>query len=96
MDWRVFEVQLEEQEAHTFHIVGYAWRYREGRVTSAIQAFDMQRMTAVTMTGRVYELQGEPGYRKAAEFVWQEWLGGSGAQVVAEVTNRFQASGEGR
>lgn len=89
MNWRVFEVELNEGGPHSIHIVGYAWRYREGRVTSAIQTFDPQRLVAVSASGRIYELSGEPGYRRAAEYVWQEWLGATQARLVGEVTQDF-------
>ena len=95
MNWRVFEVALKEDGPLTLHIVGYAWRTRDGRVTSSIQALDVQKNLAITESGRLYELCGEPGYRRAAEFVWQEWLGATGARLVREVTDeicRWRAS----
>lgn len=58
-------------------------------MTSALRSFDPQRLVAVSTSGRIYELSGEPGYRRAAEFVWQEWLGATQARLIGELTQDF-------
>lgn len=87
MNWRVFEVVLREGAATTFHLVGYALEVREGRVSSAIQAIDLKEMLVKTISGRIYQLRGEAGFDGRAEFVWREWLGRTGANLIGEVTN---------
>lgn len=55
------------------HFVGYNCTEREGRVSSAIVQFDIDRRRGVTRSGRVYELQGEPGWNSDAEYTWAAW-----------------------
>lgn len=87
MNWRVFEVVLREGAATTFHLVGYALEVREGRVSSAIQAIDLEKMVVKTISGRIYWLRGKAGFDGSAEFVWREWLGRTGANLIGEITH---------
>lgn len=86
MSWRVFKVRLKDEALPTLHLVGYAIEAREGRVSSAIQAFDLDKMLVRTASDRIYWLRGEPGYDGRAEFVWREWLVATGATLIDEVT----------
>lgn len=95
MNWRVFEVVLSGQHSPTLHLVGYAFRYGEGRVSSAVQSLDLGRRVATTISGRCYALLGESAYDGRAEFVWREWVGATGARVVGDVTAKlFQHPGD--
>lgn len=87
MNWRVFQVLLRDSSSPTLHLVGYAIEVREGRVSSAIDEVDVQRMVVKTSSGRLYELCGDSSYDGRAEFVWREWLGRSGAKILSEVTD---------
>lgn len=89
MNWRIFEVVLEEGGPNTLHVMGYAWQSQEGRVTSAISTMNLEKMIAKSQSGRLYALCGEPGYRAAAEFAWREWLVATGARVLGDVTQEF-------
>ena len=89
MNWRVFEVVLREQLRPSLHLVGYAFKLDEGRVSSAVQSLDLERMVAMTSSGRCYALLGEPGYDGRAEFVWREWVGATGARVIGDVTAKL-------
>lgn len=55
------------------HFVGYNDLGREGRVSTKIVEFDVQRMRGKTRSGRVYELYGRPGFNGDAEYVWGAW-----------------------
>lgn len=67
-EWRVMALPDGSR-----HLVGYALPAREGRTSSAIQQFDMERLRAVTDSGRVYALVGPPGHDSDAMYVWTVW-----------------------
>jgi hypothetical protein len=60
--WKIFEVDEE-----TRHFVGADSSDFTGRVSSAVVAFDASTMRGVTQSGRVYELQGNPGNSEQAD-----------------------------
>jgi hypothetical protein len=66
--WRVFETEKGER-----HFVGYNLTEHEGRVSSAIQAFDPDTMTGITSSGRVYQLIGNSGFDQDALYTWNRW-----------------------
>lgn len=68
------------------HFVGYNDRGREGRVSSRIVEFDVERMRGKTRSGRVYELSGEPGMNGDAEYVWNSWCSMFGVDHGSVVT----------
>lgn len=67
-NWRVMEV-----DAGTHHFVGRNVHEQSGRVSSAIVRFDYRTMIAETRSGRIYRLQGEPGYDEDGQYVWSWW-----------------------
>lgn len=70
-DWRIFEVIGGGRT--TRHFVGYNDSEQEGRVSSAIQNFDIATMKGTTNSGRVYQLSGRPYYNREADYVWDYW-----------------------
>ena len=70
-DWRIFEVIGGGRT--TRHFVGYNDSEQEGRVSSAIQNFDIATMKGTTNSGRVYQLSGRPYYNREAGYVWDYW-----------------------
>lgn len=66
--WQVYAVGAER------HFVGYNQSLGEGRVSTAIQAFDPETRRGVTASGRVYELVGPPGRDPDGEWVFGIWL----------------------
>jgi hypothetical protein len=82
-DWAVYQCRL----AGTRHFVGWNITEQEGRVSSAIQAFDAERRRGVTESGRVYELVGEPGRNRDAAYVWARWLRINGETEFDDVTD---------
>ena len=67
--WQVVELPDRDR-----HLVGWAVEAREGRVCSAVQSFDIERLRAVTRSGRVYQLKGRPGVDIQGTYVLQRWL----------------------
>lgn len=75
------------------HINGWATHNREGHTSSAIQSFDPATRTAITFSGRRYQLVGEPGTDADARYVWEAWcqLPGIDADTVIDVSDQYAA-----
>jgi hypothetical protein len=71
--WSIREAQFDDSNDQSRHLVGYIARKGKGRVTSAIQSFDRDKMRITTASGRVYQLQGPPGFDPDGEYVWSHW-----------------------
>lgn len=67
-NWRVMEI-----DAGTHHFVGRNVHEQSGRVSSEIVSFDPLTMTGKTRSGRLYHLQGEPGFDEQGQYVWSYW-----------------------
>lgn len=82
--WTVIEIPKG-----TRHLVGWA-RY-EGRVTTAIKIYDSSTQLVRTMSGRVYQLVGEPGYDADADWVLAGWLyvNGLKREDIKDVTSEY-------
>ena len=63
-----------------------------GRVSSRIVRIDANTRTAVTETGRVYELRGASGQYIHAQYVWRRWLVETGHESWVDVTAETEAS----
>lgn len=72
------------------HFMGYAGY--EGRVCSAIQTFDKETRRALTGSGRVYQLEGEPGENGDAAWVFERWCHRNHIQAVVDVSSEFMGS----
>lgn len=59
-----------------------------GRKSSPIRVFDGKTATAVTLSGRVYKLEGEPGEDEWARNWWKSVFGN---QACEEVTAEYLA-----
>ena len=66
--WQVYELDDGAR-----HLVGWCAAQCEGRVSSAVKAFDPATRRCRMASGRVYELRGEPGWNGDAQFVWHRW-----------------------
>jgi hypothetical protein len=60
-NWTIFEVSTPLWPGKTRHFVGYNVGDREGRVSSEIAEFDVEKMLGKTRSGRVYKLSGRQG-----------------------------------
>jgi hypothetical protein len=66
--WRILET-----EEGTRHFVGADARDFTGRVSSAIVVFDPPALRGQTISGRIYQLIGEPSWSSDADYVWSLW-----------------------
>lgn len=80
--WRIFQ-----RENGKVHFVGYHQAGYEGRVSSAIEAFDPLTRCGVTHSGRMYELIDSPGFDSEAMHVWQLWSRARGWTNCKDVTD---------
>lgn len=74
-------------KAHGFrsrHLVGLA--DREGRVCSGIVQWDLRSLCATTVSGRVYQLMGPPGWNADADYVFEGWKAVNGCEHVKDMT----------
>jgi hypothetical protein len=55
------------------HFVGCETVDHNGRVSSAIAAFDAAARRGATRSGRIYLLSGPSGFHPAATYVWTRW-----------------------
>ena len=84
--WRVLEI-----DAGTMHFVGTDERDFSGRVSSAIVAFDYETLCGKTLSGRVYQLVGNPGRSGDADYVWQRWCEVNEVKSFSDVTAQLLA-----
>lgn len=93
--WRVFEVDIPALGAKTRHFAGFNLMTYDGRVSSPIQSFDLEARTGVTRSGRVYELEGDPGDNDEVVYVWKRWcmFNGIDLESVKEVTDEYVKHG---
>lgn len=87
--WKIFQLANDER-----HFCGWAVQNREGRASTAIQAFDVSSMRGQTASGRVYQLYGPPGEDSEGLHVWNTWARINSAEswtdVSREVWKRHQ------
>lgn len=68
------------------HAIGYSVFDRWGRVSSALVAFDPSTRVAKSASGRLYELDGEPGVDGDALYVLPRWCAANGVSTYDDVT----------
>ncbi|REG51052.1 hypothetical protein B0G80_7536 [Paraburkholderia sp. BL6669N2] len=83
LEWRIFEILPQD----TRHFVGLNASDRTGRVSSAIETFDVEASRGTTQSGRVYMLVGESGYADEARYVWARWCDVNGVKAYVDVTD---------
>lgn len=88
--WRVFDVDLHKTDSRlTRHFVGLSQQSRHERVSSPVQKFDPVSRCGVTRSGRIYRLEGIPGFAADAIYTWTEWKKLNRITVEKDVTNRL-------
>lgn len=86
--WRVVEIVGGEKEGQR-HLIGYNVAAFEGRVSTAVVAFDREKMEATTKSGRVYRLEGRPGFDDDGDYVWLVWAPANGIESVRDVSSDY-------
>jgi hypothetical protein len=87
--WSVHEASYSNSSDKTHHLVGYIARQRLGRVSSAIQVFDREKMLIKTRSGRIYHLKGRPGFNPDADYVWTHWKAINAVKDDVNVTDQY-------
>jgi hypothetical protein len=87
--WSIREVTGDDGSDKTQHLVGYIASRNSGRVTSAIQSFDRDKMCIKTNSGRIYYLVGPPGFKPGFEHVWMNWKKHNQIREEVDVTYRY-------
>lgn len=72
------------------HLVGQLAATCEGRVSSAIQAFDPILCRFVTASGRAYRVLDVGTVSTEARFVWREWCQINKVESWREVTEAYE------
>ncbi|MGZ4955092.1 MAG: AAA family ATPase [Methylobacter sp.] len=87
--WSVREALFNDSHDKSRHLIGYIPRKGKGRVTSAIQSFDRETMRIKTTSGRIYQLEGQPGFDPDAEYVWTQWKALNEVRDEDDVTQEY-------
>lgn len=85
-DWQIFETQHGSR-----HFVGCDMRDGTGRVSTAIQEFDLPVLRGITSSGRVYQLVGPRRCSDNGRYIWEHWCRVNNIASYTEVTTEFLA-----
>ena len=89
-DWSIWEVRMADADGPTRHVVGWCRDLHRGaRVSSRVVAFDAPTRRVLTRSGRVYVLDGPPGFVPDTQYTWDTWLGNNQATVLRELTREL-------
>lgn len=86
--WSVREVPARDSNPSTRHLCGVVGT--DGRVCSPIKQFDSEKKKFVTQSGKVYQVEGAPGYNNNAEYVWQQWCLVNGVDDYVDITHDYR------
>jgi ATP-dependent Lon protease len=87
--WSIKEVLFNDHSENTRHLVGHIPRMGSERVTSAIKSFDRNNMQIQTMSGRTYDLIGQPGCNSAGDEAWDIWKAANNVKEDLDVTGQY-------
>lgn len=82
--WRLSKICEEGYKCR--YLNGYCKENMTDRISSPIALFNEKGMVCVTMSGRIYRLEGPPGFEPDADFVLGIWSAGA---PVIDVTAAF-------
>lgn len=71
------------------HILGHDVTNDLGRASSGIETFDLDAMTAKTLSGTVYKLVGVPGKARSSERAWKNWCRINSVSAAVDVTAEY-------
>lgn len=90
--WAIMKVRMKGEPKDTYHLVGHTGY--EGRVCSALTAFNPETMTGITSSGRQYILSGSRGKDRDAEYVWGKFKKINEVETEEEVSPEDLAKAE--
>lgn len=82
--WAVYETERGER-----HFVGRCMGSGSGRVSSAIESFDVEARTGTTRSGRRYVLFGAPGHDPDGMHTWAVWKMVNDVKMEKNVTSDY-------
>jgi hypothetical protein len=82
--WRILEVAEGPLKGQR-HLCGYCIENFEGRASTAIIEIDKQKRRCITRSGRIYRLEGPPGFDPDGAYVWDAWTRGIATIDVSEI-----------
>ncbi|MNK09914.1 hypothetical protein D3C87_279150 [compost metagenome] len=68
VDWSIKETNNGR------YFVGTELPHHSGRVSTQIIEYDAEKKIGRTVSGRIYQLLGEPGYSSNGEYVWGAYM----------------------
>lgn len=86
VQWRIFEIVPDG----TCHLVGRNAGTHSGRVSTAIQEFDVSTGKGRTRSGRTYQLVGCSDFAGVAEYVWTVWCARHRVEGHIDVTHLYE------
>lgn len=90
-EWFVLEMPSSAPAAPwTRHLVGLRVEAGKVRLSSPVELFDPVSRRAVTSSGTVYELRGEPGLSGDALLTWRAWKAFWGITLERDVTDEVR------
>src|SRR5574337_706144 len=75
----------------TCHLVGWSHQDGQGHASSNLLRFDPSSGTALTSSGRLYQLVGPPGSDSEGEYVWSRWKAAAHLNADRDVTEELYA-----
>lgn len=90
-DWLILECANGKR-----YLVGYCVERLEGRASTAIAEFDATKMRVRTASGRLYQLEGAPGFDADAIYVWRGYARVNGYVFARDVTAEYWPGWSGR
>lgn len=96
--WRVYECKIKGRAEPARHLNGRNLQYSEGRVSSAVQSWELtdKGIRCVTKSGNVYMLVGHPGHNRDAEYVFGVWRHSNSAKDLNDVTDEYYDYEQGK
>lgn len=73
----------------TTHLVGYRASTGKSRTSSAVVRYDADLRRAITSSGKVYQLVGQPNRASVSAFIRLEWLDINRCRYVRDATAEF-------
>ncbi len=86
--WRVMEVEARDG-TRSRHVWGHDVKNGLGCASSVITKFNLDTMTATTLSGRNYKLVGLPGNSRLGKNAWIHWCSNNKIVSEMDVTNEY-------
>ena len=74
------------------HLVGYCLESCEGRVSTPVVTMDVSTRRCTTASGRVYQVEGQPGEDRNAAWVWEQVKSANGISDEIDVSTTVAAA----